>query len=394
MTRVEEISAALAAERLDGWLFFDFRESDPLAYRILGLSTGGLTTRRWFYYVPARGEPRALVSAVEPHRLDALAGERVIYRSATELSSGLQTILRGARRIAMDYSPGCAIPYVSRVDAGTVEAVHETGVEIVSAADLIQRFEAVLTAGQLASHRRAAAALGEIVDETFREVARRVAGGGPCSEFSMQSFVMARFAARGLVTHALPIVAANAHSADPHFAPAADNDTLIGRDDLVLLDLWAKESGEDSIYADLTWTAFAGERVPDGHARIFSIVAAARDAAVGLVQNRVADRQRVTGEEADRAARAVVEAAGLGPFFVHRTGHSIGREVHGSGANLDSLETRDHRALIEATCFSVEPGIYLPGRFGIRSELDMTIQDGHAAVSAPPPQAAIVALFA
>lgn len=392
--RLDEIASALADARLDGWLFYDFRLSDPLAYRILGLSEDGIATRRWFCYVPASGTPRAIVSAVEAHRLDPLGAEKIVYRSHDEMLAALRTALGGARRIAMNYSPGCAIPYVSRVDAGTVEIVRAMGVEVVTAADLIQRFEATLTGEQLASHQRAARALRAIVDETFSEIAQSLSSSRPVSEVSVQNSVMARFSARGLVTHAPPIVAINDHSADPHYGPTAKDDRVIRLGDFILLDLWAKEAAPDSVYADFTWVAFAGDKVPAEHARVFRIVADARDAAVTLVQRRVAAGELVSGREADRAARSVIEAAGFGDAFLHRTGHSIGREVHGTGANLDSLETLDDRTLIDHTCFSVEPGIYLPGKFGVRSEIDMTIENGRAAVSGEPRQREIVALLA
>jgi Xaa-Pro dipeptidase len=395
--RLDEIALALGDAGLDGWLFYDFRLSDPLAYRILGLSEDGIATRRWFCYVPAHGKAHAIVSAVESHRLDALASEKtekIVYRSHDEMLAALRTVLGSARRIAMDYSPGCAIPYVSRVDAGTIELVRAMGIEVVTAADLIQRFEATLTREQVASHRRAARALRSIVDETFDEIAKLISTGRPVSEVSVQESVMAQFAARGLVTHAPPIVAVNEHSADPHYGPTAKQDRAIRHDDFILLDLWAKESAPDSIYADFTWVAFAGDKVPAEHARVFKIVADARDATVDLVQRRVASGDAVSGREADRAARSVIEAAGFGDAFVHRTGHSIGREVHGAGANLDSLETLDDRTLFDNTCFSVEPGIYLPGKFGVRSELDMTIENGRATVSGEPRQREIVALLA
>ncbi len=394
MTRLEEIAGALKADRLDGWLFYDFRLSDSLAYRILEVPTAGTTTRRWFCYVPATGAPVAIVSAVEAHRLDALTVRKVVYRSYEEMMRALGEVLAGARRIAMNYSPGAAIPYVSRVDAGTLELVRRYGVEVVSAADLIQRFEASLTPAQMESHHRAAVALRAVVDQTFADIAARVAARKPVSECSVQAFVMERIAAQGLATHEPPIVAINEHSADPHFGPNPSDDRAIRVGDFVLLDLWAKEKAEDSIYADFTWTAFVGKAVPAEHARVFEIVARARDSAVELIEQCVASGEAISGREADRAARAVIEESGLGQSFVHRTGHSIGREVHGTGANLDSLETLDDRSLIENTCFSVEPGIYLPGRFGVRSELDMTIENGRAHVSGEPRQRAIVALLA
>ena len=391
--RLDEIASALGDARLDGWLFYDFRLSDPLAYRILGVSDDGIATRRWLCFVPARGKPRAIVSAVEAHRLDAIAAEKIVYRSHTEMLAALRTVLGGAHRIAMDYSPRCAIPYVSRVDAGTVEIVRAMNIEVVTAADLIQRFEATLTKEQLGSHQRAARALRAIVDETFIEIAQLISADRAISEVSVQESVMARFAARGLVTHAPPIVAVNEHSADPHYGPTRHNDLAIRRGDFILLDLWAKEAAPDSIYADFTWVAFAGDKVPAEHARVFKIVTDARDATVDLVYRRVTAGEPVSGREADRAARSVIEAAGFGDVFVHRTGHSIGREVHGTGANLDSLETLDDRTLIDNTCFSVEPGIYLAGKFGVRSELDMTIEGGRAMVSGEPRQREIVALL-
>jgi Xaa-Pro aminopeptidase len=391
----KEIAGALRAANIDGWLFYDFRMSDPIAYRILGIPQKGITSRRWFIFIPAAGEPCAIVSAVEAHRLDALAGvRRIVYRSEREMVAALADLLKGCRCIAMNYSPECAIPYVSRVDAGTVELVRSLGVEVVTAADLIQRFEAVLTAAQLAGHRRAAAGLREIVNESFAEISRRVRGHLPCTEFTMQNFVLGRIAAHNLHTDEAPIVATNANAANPHFGPSEEQDTPIRRGDLVLIDLFAKERDADSIYGDLTWMGSVSDRVDDEHARIFQLVAAARDAAVAMIQGRVNDARPVSGEEADRAARAVIEAAGFGDQFVHRTGHSIGREVHGTGCNLDSLETRDHRMLIDHTCFSVEPGIYLPGKFGVRSELDMTIEDGRAEISGGFAQHEIIPILA
>jgi Xaa-Pro dipeptidase len=395
MSRSAEIPAALVAASVDGWLFYDFRMSDPLAYRILGVPEKGITTRRWFYFIPAAGETCAIVSAVEAHRLDTLpAARRIVYRSEREMTAALRDVLAGRRRIAMNYSPECAIPYVSRVDAGTVEIVRALGVEVVSAADLIQRFEATLTPAQLAGHRRAATALRDIVNETFAEIARRVRGRLPCTEYTIQGFVMGRIAAHQMHTDEPPIVAVNANAANPHFSTGEERDTPIRHGDLVLLDLFAKGRDADAIYGDLTWMGCVDTRVPEEFASVFRIVANARDAAVELIQRRVGAADPVSGEEADRAARGVIEAAGYADAFVHRTGHSIGREVHGTGANLDSLETRDHRLLIERTCFSVEPGIYLPGKLGVRSELDMTIEDGRAEISGGPPQHEVIPILA
>jgi Xaa-Pro aminopeptidase len=395
MDRFEAIACALRSASLDGWLFYDFRVSDPLAYRILGLDEHGLTTRRWFCFLPSSGSPVAIVSAVEAHRLDALPfPNRIVYRSEREMCAALAGLLEGHRRIAMNYSPNCAIPYVSRVDGGTIELVRSMGVEVVSAADLIQLFEATLTPTQMEGHRRAAAALRTIALEAFEEIARQIRGNQMCSEAGIQRFVLDQIAAHGMHTDEPPIVAVNANAANPHFSTGEGRDTPICTGDLVLIDLFAKEPGSEAIYGDLTWMGFVGEAVPETYAKVFAIVAQARDAAVTLIQRRISDGVPVTGAEADRAARSVVEAAGYGEQFVHRTGHSIGREVHGTGANLDSLETSDHRGLIENTCFSVEPGIYLPGRFGVRSELDMTIERGRAEVSATPAQSSIIPILA
>jgi Xaa-Pro aminopeptidase len=394
MSRIDDIQAALAEASLDGWLFYDFRLSDPIAYRVLELPEHGIATRRWFCFIPREGEPSKLVSAVEAHRLDAIAGSSIVYRSREEMHDGLAKMLSGAHRVAMAYSPNCAIPYVSRVDAGTIELIRSCGIEVISAADLIQRFEATLTEAQLKSHHRAAGKLRTVVNETFAEIARRIHDRSELCEHDLQQFVMECFAAKGLTTTSPPIVATNAHSADPHYGPSEQHPTPIVRGDFVLLDLWAKEPGEDAIYADFTWVAFVGKTVPEEHAKIFSIVANARDAAAKLIHDRVTRKEPVSGRDADRAAREVIEGAGFGEHFLHRTGHSIGREVHGTGANLDSLETDDHRMLIENTCFSIEPGIYLPGRFGVRSEIDMTIENGRAHVSADAVQRAIIPILA
>jgi Xaa-Pro dipeptidase len=393
MAGVEEIAAALAESSFDGWLFCDFRHSDPIAYRLLGLPDDLITTRRWFYYVPAHGRARGLVSAVEPRRLDSLPGEKLVYRRGDEIASQLALLIGGAALVAMNYSPRCAIPYVSRVDAGTLEIVRGLGVEVISAADLIQRFEATLTSDAIASHRRAVSALRLIVDESFAQVAAIIRANESISEAGLQAFVMSRFAQRGLVADHPPIVAVGAHSADPHFAPHPADGVQIKRGDLLLLDLWAKEKTPDSIYGDLTWMGYVGETVPDEHQHIFSIVAKARNSAIALIQERVAASLPVSGREADSAARAVIAAAGFAEFFLHRTGHSIGREVHGNGANLDSFETDDHRKLLDRTCFSVEPGIYLAGRFGVRSEIDMVIENGAATVTASAIQNEIVPLL-
>ncbi len=384
--RMREIQEALRQEGVDGWLFCDFRGSDPLAYRILGLDARQISTRRWYYYIPSEGEPAGVVSSVEPHRLDALSGQKRIFLSWQQLHAALAETLRGVRRLAMQYSPGNAIPYVSRVDAGTVELVRQLGIEVTSSADLVQRFEAVWSAAQWQSHLRAAAGVRETVDEAFAYIHQNT----PVSEYAVQQFILQRFAARGLVANHPPIVAINAHSADPHFEPTPDSG-LIRPGDFVLIDLWAKEP--DGVYADYTWTGFMGNVVPDRHKEIFTIVRNARDAAIAFVKDRIAREQSFRGCEVDAAARKVITDAGYGNYFVHRTGHSIGEEVHGNGANMDGLETQDERRVLPGSCFSIEPGIYLAGEFGVRSEVNVYVTEQEAIVTGTPMQTEIVRII-
>jgi len=391
---IEAIQAALRAEQaasMDAWLFYDFRGSDPLAYRILGLPQAELT-RRWFYCVPATGSPRALVSAVEPHALAGLKGERIVYRAWQELRDGLAALLSGCHRVAMQYSPENVIPYVSRVDAGTVELVRGCGVEVVTSADLIQRCEAVWTAEQYESHQRAARGLHTTVDETFTFITDCVRAGHPLRETDVQSFMLDCFRRLDLQTTKPPIVAVDDHSANPHYSPEPAIAALIRPGSFVLIDLWAKEP--HGVYADITWSGYVGETVPARVAEVFDVVRAAREAAIDFVKNAVRARRPVCGAEVDEAARQVVRHAGYGDYFVHRTGHSIGVEVHGNGANIDGFENPDPRRLLPATCFSIEPGIYLPGEFGVRSEVDVYLSDDDAEVTGLPAQEAVIALLA
>jgi Xaa-Pro aminopeptidase len=388
---IDTIYAALRAEGVDAWLFYDFRGSDPLGMRILGLPARE-RTRRWFYCVAADGPARGLVSAVEPDALAELPGERVIYRDWRELRAGVAALLAGRRRVAMQYSPENAIPYVSRVDAGTIELVRACGVEVVSSADLVQQCEAVWSDADYASHCRAARGLYAVVEETFGHVARGVRAGEPLTEVGLQRFMLDRFAARGLVTSTAPIVAVDAHSANPHYHPTPAAAAAIRPESFVLLDLWAKEP--DGVYADITWTGFVGEHVPAEPAHVFAVVRAAREAAIAHVRAAVREQRAVYGAEVDAAARTVIRDAGLGEYFVHRTGHSIGVEVHGNGANIDGFENPDHRRLLPRTCFSIEPGVYLPGRFGVRSEVDVYLTGDEAEVTGGPPQQQVVPLLA
>ena len=393
--RVTDIQHALAeTPDLDGWLFYDFRGSDPLAYRVLLLDPTRHVTRRWYYWVPARGHPVKLVHRIEPHTLDALPGDTLQYVSWEEQQTCLARILTTARRIAMQYSPLNAIPYISRVDAGTIELIHRLGVEVVTSADLVQRFEAVWNDRQLATHREAAEKLRRIVDEAFAHVGQTIASHTPLTEYGIQQFILTRIREHGLMTATAPIAAVNAHSADPHYGPQAQGSSQIAPGDLVLIDLWAKRPEPGSVYADITWTGYVGESVPPRPREIFEIVRGARDAALEFVRTRVAAGQFPCGWEVDEVCRTVIAEAGYADRFLHRTGHSIGEEVHGNGANIDNLETRDGRRLVPRTCFSIEPGIYLAGEFGIRSELDVYVSDREAIVFGQPIQTEIVPIQA
>jgi len=392
--RIAEIQSALREiAGLDGWLFYDFRGSDPLAYRVLRLDPTLHVTRRWYYWVPAQGRPVKLMHRIEPHTLETLPGETRLYVSWEEQQAALRDVLRGAKRSFMQYSPMNAVPYISRVDAGTLELVRSFGVEVVSSADLVQRFEAVWDDRQLASHKDAAEKLRRIVDEAFGHVGDEITARRTLTEYGLQQYVLARMKAHGLITSTPPIASVNAHSADPHYGPAPQGSSEIAEGDLVLIDLWAKRPEPGSVYADITWTGYVGKTVPQRQRDIFAIVSRARDAALAFVRRRVEAGNFPCGWEVDDVCRAVIREAGYGDRFVHRTGHSIGEEVHGNGANIDNLETRDGRRLMPRTCFSIEPGIYLTGEFGIRSELDVYVSDREAIVHGQPVQTAIVRIL-
>ena len=385
---------------LDGWLFYDFRGSDPLAARILQLDPTRHTTRRWYYLIPAQGSPIKILHRIEPHSLDDLPGDTRLYISWQEQHDKLQEALaslkeKGDRpKVSMQYSPMNAIPYISRVDAGTVELVRSFSVDVVTSADLVQWFEAIWDADQYTSHCYAAAALREIVDETFAHIRKGIRNGENLSEYSLQQFILSQIAVRGMHTYAPPIVAVNAHTADPHYSPPKEESSEVHRGDLVLIDLWAKLTAPCSVYGDITWTGFIGEKVPQRQSEVFRLVATARDAAINYVKQEVADGRFPRGGEVDDVCRSVITKAGYGDRFIHRTGHSIGQEVHGNGANIDNLETQDQRRLLPQTCFSIEPGIYLPGDFGIRSEVDVYLTEREAIVTGLPIQTEIVPILA
>ncbi len=392
--RVQDIQRALqATPGLDGWLFYDFRGSDPLASRVLQLDPAAHVTRRWYYWVPARGLPVKLVHRIEPHQLDGLPGEARLYVSWQEQQSRLSDLLRGARTIAMQYSPMNAVPYVSRVDAGTIELIRSFGIQVVSSADLVQCFEAVWDDRQLASHREAAEKLRRVVDEAFTHVANAIKANSRLTEYDLQQFILSRIGAQGLVTGSPPIAAANHHSANPHYSPAPVGSAVLAEGNLVLIDLWAKRPDPGSVYADITWTGYIGATVPSRHREVFHVVREGRDVAVAYLRRRAESADYPCGWEVDEVCREVIRSAGFGDQFVHRTGHSIGEEVHGNGANIDNLETKDGRRLMPRTCFSIEPGIYLPGEFGIRSELDVYLSEREALVFGQPIQTEIVSIL-
>ena len=375
------IQQALGDDGFDGWLLYDFHGSNPIARRIAGLSGAAkLTTRRWYYLVPASGEPRALVHRIERETLAHLPGERRIYSGRAELEAGLADLLRGLRRVAMEYSPACAIPYLARVDAGTVERVRSLGVEVASSGDLVQRFEAAWDSAALAAHRAASRRLHAIKDRAFELIRGRAAA--PPSEYEVQQRMVAWFREAGLVTDCPPVVAAQESSGNPHYLPTAADHRPIRPGQIVLLDLWGKLDRPGAVYADITWVGFTGSAVPDEAAAVFGAARAARDAAIALVSDRVRAGRPVRGWEVDRAARDVIGAAGYGDRFVHRTGHSLGEEVHGNGVHMDDYETHDDRRLAAGAGFTIEPGIYLDD-FGVRTEINMHVGSGEAAVTGP-----------
>ena len=378
--QLDAIQAALRQAQLDGWLFYDHHHRDPIAYRILGLSDNLHITRRWYYFVPAAGEPRKLVHRVESLRLDPLPGRAQVYSSWQELEAVLRQMLTGAERIAMQYSPRNAIMYVSMVDAGTIEVLRELGKTIVSSADLVSRFEAVLTPEQEKSHYEAQAKIDAILDAGFQEIGRRVRSGAGTNEYAMVEWLQRAMADAGLVWEHGPNVSVNANSANSHYEPTAESHAPIRSGDFLLIDIWARPNRDATVFYDITWTGVVEREPTLQEQAVFDTVRNARDAAIDKVKRAFAVGKPIAGWEADDAARAVIRDAGYAEFFTHRTGHNIGTDLHGNGAHLDNLETHDERLLLPHTCFSVEPGIYLKD-FGIRSEVNMITTDHEARVT-------------
>lgn len=377
--QLELIQQQLRAQQLDGWLFFDHHHRDPLAYRVLGLPRR-VPTRRWYYMIPAQGEPRGLVHRIESGELSGLPGSVTQYSSWSEQLDGVRSLTAGLRRVAMQYSPMCAIPYVSMVDAGTIELVRSVGVEVVTSAELIQFFEARWSPEAAESHFEAGRRVDKVRAAAFALIHERTRNKVPVTEYDVQQFVRSEFAKAGLFTDHGPIVGVNAHASDPHYEPTQESHSAIKPGDWVLLDMWAKLDQPGAVYYDITWTAFCGDNPTDEMRNVFGVVTGARDAAINRVKTAVSAGQPLHGFEVDDACRAVIQSAGYGQYFTHRTGHSIGVEVHGNGANMDNLETHDERKVSPWTCFSVEPGVYLP-KFGVRSEINMFVGDRDARVT-------------
>ncbi len=389
------LQAAIRAEGLDGWLLYDFRRSNPIAHRVLGLDASAFFSRRWFYYIPAQGGPTAIISAVEPHVLGELPGRRRVFQTWGELHRFVRGALKGARRVAMEYSPDNAIPVASKVDAGTVDFVRSASVEVVTSANLAQRFEATLSPERIESHREASRRIIAAKDALFAWVRERLlAGDDTLTEFTVQAQFGQMIRQRGLRHEHGAIVAVNAHAGDPHYETSERGTVPVRRGDVLLVDFVGRlEDRDDSVIADYTWMAALDDTVPERAARLFDIVVRARDTGVAFIRQRVEARQPVMGYEVDDAVRAVIAGAGYGKNFVHRSGHSITTETHGSGANLDNLETHDDRLLLPNTCCSMEPGIYLPD-IGVRSEVNVLVLDGAVEVTGVPAQAALIPLLA
>ncbi len=375
------IQSALRDANLDGWLFYDHHHRDPLAYSILGLDPNAHVTRRWFYLIPALGEPKKLVHRIEAGRLDTLPGTKSVYSSWQELEAQIETLLAGQTKLAMQYSPRNAIMYVSMVDAGTIELLRGLGKEIVSSADLVSHFEAVLTDAQLATHYVAQRHIDEILAAAWKEIGTRARTGGT-DEHAMVQYLQEGMSRAGLIWEHGPNVSAGPNSADSHYEPTAANSRPIKQGDFVLIDIWAKLANDPTaVWYDITWTGVVGREPTEREHLIFNTVRDARDASIKVVQDAFAANQPIAGWQADDASRNVIRKAGFGDWFTHRTGHNIGTILHGNGAHLDNLETHDERLILPNTCFSVEPGLYFTGEFGVRSEVDMIARKGKAEVT-------------
>jgi Xaa-Pro dipeptidase len=373
------IQKALRERNIDAWLFYDHHHRDPIAYRVLGLPENLMVTRRWYYLVPAQGDPIKLVHKIEAGHLDSLPGTKKQYAGWQELFDGIKQMLAAHRDIAMQYSPNNLVFTISMVDAGTADMVRGLGKNIVSSADLIAQFEATWTDAQVKSHFEARDLIDPLTADAFKEIGRRVRNGGT-TEHEMQQWILDRFARENLITADYPVVAVNANSGNPHYDPSPDHPVPIREGDFVLLDIWAKKNTPGAVYYDITWVGIVGKKPSDRQQEIFKIVREARDLGIKTVQDAIASRTPISGWQVDQAVRGHIKKAKYGDYFIHRTGHSIGTDVHSNGANMDDLEIHDERRILPNSCFSIEPGIYLP-EFGVRLEVDVLVRPSGAEVT-------------
>lgn len=375
---IKAIQTELRKTKIDGWLFYDFHNRDSLAYKILGLENKH-TTRRWYYFIPAKGEPKKLVSAVESTKLDSLPGKKFIYLPYELQHKLLRQILGKSKTVAMQYSPKNNIPYVSLVDAGTIELIKSFGVKIVSSANLISIFEALIDENGYQLHKEAQKDIDEIRRLAFQKIRESVNSNQKLTEYELQQFIMEKFREKNLYTNAEPIVGINDHPADPHFEPKPDGSYHFKEGDMVLIDLWAKKNVQGGIYYDITWVGFVGNNPPEKYKNIFEVARNARDAAIEFIKESLSKKKKLYGWQVDDVCRNVIKKAGYGKYFIHRTGHSIGEETHGNGPNIDNLETKDERELMPGCLFSIEPGIYIPGEMAVRTEVNVFIHKNYTA---------------
>ena len=380
--KIREAQRHLQALGLDGWLLYDFHKSNYLTHLFLEIPSHAMVTRRFFYWIPAKGDPLRIVHAVEPHVLDGWPGEKKIFLSWQSLEREVGAALDRCKRVAMEYSPRNGNPYVSHVDGGTIDLVRSFGVEVVSSGSFLPYFTAVIRPDQGESHIRAGQALDKIVHETWDWIAEHLRSNKAVTDYAIQQKIVKDFERLDLITESPPIVGINEHSADPHFEPSAKEPRVFRKGDFLLIDLWAKENHEGAIYGDITKVAVAAKQPSERQQQVFHAVRSAQKAGIDLVKKRFSQKKQVLGCEVDDAVRAVIRDAGFGDYFLHRTGHSIEVQLHGSGPNIDNLEMHDDRPILAGTCFSIEPGVYLPGEFGVRLESDVYVHlDGRVEVT-------------
>jgi Xaa-Pro dipeptidase len=393
-SKIQKIQKAIRAEEIDGWLLYDFRGSNPFATAVMEIPSHMHCTRRMFYYIPAKGTPHKLVHNIESKNLDHLPGKKSIYVSWRSLEEQLDAMLKKADTVAMEYTPRNAIPYVSIVDAGMVELVKRQKVKIVSSANLVQRFEAVWSPKQFRENKKVARVCLDTMHKAFAFIGKQIKARKKVTEYDVQQFIMKEFKKHKFVTDHPPNCSVNANAANPHYEPTEKINTPIKKGDFVLIDLWAKANDRDGVYSDITWTGYVGETVPEKYTKVFHIVRETREKALAFVEDAMKNKQTIRGCDVDDVARKVIEKSGYGKYFIHRTGHSIGKELHDNGAHLDNLETRDLRQIIPETSFTIEPGIYLPGKFGIRSEIDVFVDKNlKVAITAGPAQTEIIPIL-